>query len=212
MMKSFLAVSLFVAFVAVVRADGLAELEDDPGKLQVIQCKKDLYNCFKAGNSTKKECLVAYKNCMVAMVPTMPYFVTLCKKDLSWCVSHAQGIKMQAGCFVDFAKCLKNKGPTPVTYAPDSRAMDAPAPTRHTGVQCQIDLYDCNNKGDKTTMECLTDYKTCMAQLIPPYVETCNNKAKVCYANGESIFDKAKCAVDYAECLTNGASEGPDEA
>ena len=36
MMKSFLAVSLFVAFVAVVRADGLAELEDDPGKLQVI--------------------------------------------------------------------------------------------------------------------------------------------------------------------------------
>ena len=33
---------------------------------------------------------------------------------------------MQAGCFVDYAKCLKNKGPTPVTYAPDSRAMDEP--------------------------------------------------------------------------------------
>lgn len=33
---------------------------------------------------------------------------------------------MQAGCFVDFAKCLKNQGPTPVTYAPDSRAMDEP--------------------------------------------------------------------------------------
>ena len=31
MMKYFLAVSLFVAFVAVVRADELAELADDPG-------------------------------------------------------------------------------------------------------------------------------------------------------------------------------------
>lgn len=33
---------------------------------------------------------------------------------------------MQAGCFVDYAKCLRNKGPTPVTYAPDARAMDEP--------------------------------------------------------------------------------------
>ncbi|KAJ7385840.1 hypothetical protein OS493_013875 [Desmophyllum pertusum] len=171
------------------------------------QCQKDLYSCFKAGNSTKKECLVTYKNCMAALIPTMPYFVTLCKKDLSWCVSHAQGIKMQAGCFVDFAKCLKNKGPTPVTYAPDSRAMDEP--THSPLAQCQIDLYDCNNKGDKTSMECLADYKTCMGQLIPPYVETCNKKAKTCYANAPGIFDKAKCAADYAKCLTSG---GPDEA
>ena len=36
--------------------------------------------------------------------------------------------------------------------------------------QCQIDLYNCNNNPDKTVIECLVDYKDCMAQLIPPYV------------------------------------------
>jgi len=46
--------------------------------------------------------------------------------DLSWCISHAQGIKAQAGCFWDFAKCLKNQGPTPVTNAPESRAIIEP--------------------------------------------------------------------------------------
>ena len=65
-------------------------------------------------------------------LPLIYYFVlsvifqTLCNKDLSWCVSHAQGIKAQAGCFYDYGKCLKDGGPTPVTYAPESRMMDEP--------------------------------------------------------------------------------------
>lgn len=35
-MKTFVAVSLFVAFVAMVRADNLVELQDDSGKVDVI--------------------------------------------------------------------------------------------------------------------------------------------------------------------------------
>lgn len=35
-MKTFVAVSLFVAFVALVRADDLVELEDDAGKVGFV--------------------------------------------------------------------------------------------------------------------------------------------------------------------------------
>lgn len=45
------------------------------------------------------------------------------------CVSHAQGIKAQAVCFYDYGKCLKDGGPTPVTYAPEKRMPPTLAPT-----------------------------------------------------------------------------------
>lgn len=38
-------------------------------------CHKELYNCYKAENSSAKECLIKYKDCMAALVPTMPYYV-----------------------------------------------------------------------------------------------------------------------------------------
>ncbi|XP_027056228.1 uncharacterized protein LOC113683212 [Pocillopora damicornis] len=182
---------------------------DDSSTGQFTDCHKELYNCYKAENSSAKECLIKYKDCMAALVPTMPYYVTLCNKDLSWCVSHANGIKAQAVCFYDYGKCLKDGGPTPVTYAPEKRMPPTLAPTHGPLAQCQIDLYNCNNNPDKTVMECLVDYKDCMAQLIPPYVATCKKEADKCYENATGLKDKAKCAIDFSVCLSNG---GPTQA
>lgn len=60
------------------------------------------------------------------MVVILSFFClqTLCKKDLTFCTSHAQGIKAKADCYIEYGKCLKNGGPTPVTYSPSHHAMD----------------------------------------------------------------------------------------
>ena len=42
--------------------------------------------------------------------------------DLSWCTTHSQDWKETGTCYLEFAKCLKDGGPTPVTYAPELAA------------------------------------------------------------------------------------------
>jgi len=79
-------------------------------------------------------------------------------------------------------------------------------PDRHPYIQCKIDLYDCMRLGVKGKLECLKDYKKCMAVLIPtvpPFVVKCNNDLKFCVNSASGIINKAKCFSSYAKCLYN---------
>lgn len=186
----------------------------DPTRHPYVQCKIDLYDCIKAGQS-KLECMKVYKSCMAVLIPTIPPFVIQCKDNLKACVSSASGIIAKSKCFLVFAKCLKNGGPAnpPASFLLDTSALvqdeGAVAPTRHPYFQCKIDLYKCFKEGEKGRLECLKDYKSCMAALLPtlpplpPYVGVCKARVKQCLKGASGFLAKGRCFVGFAKCLKN---------
>ncbi|KAK3738444.1 hypothetical protein QZH41_017076 [Actinostola sp. cb2023] len=180
----------------------------DPPRHPYVQCKIDLYDCIRRKNKDRLQCLKDYKNCMAVLIPTIPPFVIACKDELKGCVAGASTIMAKATCFKEFGKCLINKGPSPPALDAGDYILnlleDAPAPTRHPYFQCKIDLYKCMKDGQKGKVECLKEYKSCMAQLIPtipPHVLQCRDKLKACYSAASGWRAKAKCFVDFGKCL-----------
>lgn len=252
-MKSFVAIFLFALMVG-LRADDFEELlladdaeSDVPDRHPSVQCSIDLYDCFKAGTLSKKECMLKYKSCMAVLIPTLPPmvttcnnklydcikagkgklecmkefsscmsvllptlppFVTTCNNNLKQCLQEQSFLAGKAQCFVDYGKCLINKGP--VTEALMDVSYDG-EPDRHPYVQCKIDLYDCIKAGVKGKLECMKEYKDCMAVLIPtvpPFVITCKNNLRQCLNDSKGWKEKAQCFLDFGKCLKN---KGPAE-
>merc|ERR550519_675680 len=214
-MKSVAVVLLF-AFVAQIYAspemdDFLMESADDSDRHPYVQCKIDLYDCLRKGNSSKKECMKTYYKCMKQLVPTVPPWMIQCKDELKSCISNEPDWINKGKCFIAFGKCIKNGGPTsPVIYRDDEEP--GVVPPRHPYVQCKIDLYDCIRLKKKTKMECLKDYKSCMAVLIPtipPFVIACKDDLKTCISSASGFVAKAKCFQTFGSCLMNKGPSPP---
>jgi len=175
----------------------------------IIQCKIDLYKCIKAGTEGKLECLKKYKACIGQLIPTVPAFVTACKNALKQCLSGASTLGAKGSCFVAFAKCLKNKGPSEVLL---DAIEDAGQMEDMSGVlQCKKDLYNCFKDG-KDKKGCLKDYGACVDALIPPFVKQCSAEAKECFSNASGWRERYRCTKDYVTCLRSGAStQAPPE-
>ncbi|XP_048577489.1 uncharacterized protein LOC5507853 isoform X7 [Nematostella vectensis] len=201
----------FIAFAKCLKDGGPSSpvtfMEDDatPPRHPYVQCKIDLYDCFRLKKKSKMECMAGYKNCMAVLVPTIPPFVIACKDNLKQCVATADGFIAKGKCFIAFAKCLKDGGPSsPVTFMEDDAT-----PHRHPYVQCKIDLYDCFRLKKKSKMECITGYKNCMAELgptIPPFVIVCKDELKTCVSSASGILAKATCFKEFGQCLMKGPS------
>ncbi|XP_048577486.1 uncharacterized protein LOC5507853 isoform X4 [Nematostella vectensis] len=207
----------FIAFAKCLKDGGPSSpvtfMEDDatPPRHPYVQCKIDLYDCFRLKKKSKMECMAGYKNCMAVLVPTIPPFVIACKDQLKTCVSSASGILAKATCFKEFGQCLINKGPSPPAI--DTFLMeDEEDSDRHPYVQCKIDLYDCLRLKKKSKMECMTGYKNCMAVLIPtipPFVIACKDNLKQCVATADGFIAKGKCFIAFAKCLKDGGPSSP---
>ncbi|XP_048577487.1 uncharacterized protein LOC5507853 isoform X5 [Nematostella vectensis] len=207
----------FIAFAKCLKGNGPSSpvtfMEDDatPPRHPYVQCKIDLYDCFRLKKKSKMECMTGYKNCMAVLVPTIPPFVIACKDQLKTCVLSASGILAKASCFKEFGQCLINKGPSPPAI--DTFLMeDEEDSDRHPYVQCKIDLYDCFRLKKKSKMECMTGYKNCMAVLvptIPPFVIACKDNLKQCVATADGFIAKGKCFIAFAKCLKDGGPSSP---
>ncbi|KAJ7385836.1 hypothetical protein OS493_013871 [Desmophyllum pertusum] len=86
---------------------------------------------------------------------------------------------------------------------------DGVDPTKHPYFQCKIDLYKCFKDGQKGKLECLRDYRSCMAVLLPtiptlpPFVIACKDNLKSCMTSASGFKAKALCFKQLAICLKN---------
>merc|ERR1711872_560186 len=194
----------------------------------MIQCKDELSTCLSTTSTllTKGRCFVRFGKCLKNGGPTSPptfrddeepgvvpsrHPYVQCKIDLYDCIR----LKKKAKCFKDYGYCLINKGPSPPPslnageYILNALEDQGPAPTRHPYLQCKVDLYKCIKDGQKGKLQCMKDYKNCMAQLIPtlpPYVAQCSEKAKVCYKAASGWKAHWECGKTFFKCLKNKGS------
>ncbi|XP_068696084.1 uncharacterized protein [Montipora capricornis] len=171
-----------------------------PSKLPpFVQCKVDMYNCFKTGKP-KKECFDEYKACMAPLIPTVPPFMRACKDELKKCVDSKSTLLAKAKCYIAFAKCLKNKGPSEVVL---DAIEDASQMENGSLAQCKDDLKNCLLEG-KDRNECLQDFKACAAAQIPPYMKKCINDGKECVNGASNVIQRIICLKKVAICLKKG--------
>jgi len=176
--------------------------DGEPDRHPFVQCKIDFYDCMRR-NDTKLRCLKEYKNCMAALIPTIPPFVITCKNNFKQCLNAAAELAEKAKCFKDFGKCLINKGPAEIAL---DAIQDVGQAEDVNGLkQCTMDFYQCYKNGTDVKT-CSAEYNACLAALIPEYMKQCYATAQECFKTADTPVDKYGCFKDLRICIKNGAS------